>query len=236
MSLLGLPPEIIDGILSQIDRVEHLAAFAQVSKECARHAIPRHTQYRFIRTSSLSYNLWAHLASATSLARNVRHVYILNKQRSGYRDRSPTTLVPILDFDDSAPDAEAKYMLALCRSLNSMDLLTTFVWLTGPPPRYPSKDILWEYHLLNILTHNHTHLRHLYLGGAFARYTHNIRDDPDSTKYPVSTSSHLTSNMLLPSPRDGDSPTSPPSASTAQNGYPPITLPTSNTSYLATLI
>ena len=50
-----------------------------------------------------------------------------------------------LEFDNAAPDAKVKIMRALCRLLVPMHLLTTFVWLTGPPPHYLSKEIRWEY-------------------------------------------------------------------------------------------
>ena len=195
MALLRLPPEIIDSILAHIERVDHLTAFACASSECARHAT-RHIQYRFIQTATHNYPVWAHLALHSSLARNVRQVYLFNKPSTAGPDRCPTTLVAPLDFDDAAPDAEVKLMRALCRSLVPMHLLTTFVWLTGPSPRYPSKDIRWEYTLLDILRINHPSLRHLYLSGSFARYTCDIIHDPESIKYPVSMSPLLSYNPL----------------------------------------
>lgn len=193
MALLRLPPEIIDSILGQIDRVDHLAAFARASKECASHATPRHTQYRIIHSAAPNYPVWAHLAMHATLARNVRQVFLLNKLCP---DRCPTTLVAPLDFDEAAPDAEPKYMRALCRSLISMDLLTTFVWLTAPTSRYPFKDLRWEYLLFDILRRNHSHLRHLFLSGGFGASTHDIIHDPQSTKYPVTISPLLSFTML----------------------------------------
>lgn len=196
MALLRLPPEIIDTILAQIERVDHLAAFARASKECARHASPRHTQYRIIHSAGRNYHVWAHLAMHATLARNVRQVFLLNKPTTACPDRCPTTLVAPLDFDEAAPDAEAKYLRALCRSLISMDLLTTFVWLTAPTLRYPFKDIRWEYLLFDILHRNHPHLRHLFLSGGFASSTHDIIHDPESTKYPVTISLLLSFSLL----------------------------------------
>jgi hypothetical protein len=156
----------------------------------------RDTQYRIIHSAGRNYHVWAHLAMHATLARNVRQVFLPNKPSTACPDRCPTTLVAPLDFDEAAPDAEAKYMRALCRSLISMDLLTTFVWLTAPTLRYPFKDLRWEYLLFDILHRNHPHLRHLFLSGGFASSTHDIIHDPESTKYPVTISPLLSFSLL----------------------------------------
>ncbi|KAF8669585.1 hypothetical protein AX14_006024 [Amanita brunnescens Koide BX004] len=132
MALLRLPPEIIDSILAHIERVDHLTAFACASSECARHAT-RHIQYRFIQTATHNYPVWAHLALHSSLARNVRQVYLFNNPSTAGPDRCPTTLVAPLDFDDAAPDAEGLLRAILPRTSDGNTLsLTSFASIIPP--------------------------------------------------------------------------------------------------------
>ncbi|KAK2462256.1 hypothetical protein APHAL10511_005752 [Amanita phalloides] len=179
--LLALPPELIDAILAHIDRVAHLTAFALASKQCAHHVIPRHTQYRFVRTSSFSFHVWAHLALNTGLARNIREVQLYDKYENPGLDRWPNTSVQPGEFSETAVDAEARYMHNIRRALVSLDLLTTFVWSMT---YNPTKDFKWEFAVLDALVAKSATLRRLFLAGRFARYTLSITVDPDSVKYP----------------------------------------------------
>ncbi|KAF8621868.1 hypothetical protein AX15_007428 [Amanita polypyramis BW_CC] len=194
--LLSLPAEIIDQILAFIDLVPDLTAFALASRECARHVIPRHTEYRVIQTTWPRFHVWAHLVQQTNLSRNIREVHMYDRHGNAFLDRFPSSLLSPQDFDPAASDAEAKYMRTIYNSLTSMDLLTTFVWSTKTPPRYPTKDFRWELALLEILASRSATLRRIYLGVGFARYTPAIIDDPQSIKYAGWRITNLTTLCL----------------------------------------
>ncbi|KAM6496753.1 hypothetical protein JOM56_007226 [Amanita muscaria] len=194
-ALLALPPEIIDDILGYISRIGHLVSFALTSHDAARHVIPRHTEYRFLQTTYPRFPPWHHLAQHTNLARNIRNVYIFDRNGNPFLDKFPKSLVePVLPgyFDEKAYDAEAKYMHAILRSVASMDFLDTFVWSTKSPPRYPTADYRWEIAILDALTRKVSTITRLYLSGGFARYTPPFKDDPESIRYPGWRFTNLT--------------------------------------------
>ncbi|KAF8624032.1 hypothetical protein AX17_007238 [Amanita inopinata Kibby_2008] len=193
--LLALPPEILDQIFSYIDRLPDLTAFALASRQCARHVIPRHTEYRIVRANMLRSKLWHHLAERPNLTRNIREVHMYDKYGHVFPDRYPTTLVPpVVNVREETPDAEAKRMLAMCSALWSMDVLTTFIWTAEIVTRRPPKDPRWEVAILDVISRKAATLRHLLLKGEFA--TANIREDPQSLRYPVWRITNLTSLHL----------------------------------------
>ncbi|THU88073.1 hypothetical protein K435DRAFT_762148 [Dendrothele bispora CBS 962.96] len=132
--LLGLPLEILDEILSELDTHADLMAFAMCSHMCADLVLPKHAEYRVLRVRHRRSEMWAHLARRADLARNIREVYICQKDDQTATDRFPTTLVPslakmtqgqILQLHNGGED---RRVVNICTALGHMKRLTTFTW------------------------------------------------------------------------------------------------------------
>ncbi|ESK93173.1 hypothetical protein Moror_1109 [Moniliophthora roreri MCA 2997] len=130
--LLNLPLEILDVILSEIDLRSDLIALALASRTCAHLVIPRHNEYRIIRTRHRFAGVWAHLARRSDLARNVRRVNLCMKENRLASDCWPSTLVP--PSSSNPKDLEVARMTNICRALRHMNLLEEFT-LENPDDR-----------------------------------------------------------------------------------------------------
>ncbi|KAF9063952.1 hypothetical protein BDP27DRAFT_1231222 [Rhodocollybia butyracea] len=74
-TLLTLPLEILDTILSDLDTYSDLISLALVSKNIYHQVIPRHSEYRVLRIRHRFPGLWAHLAKRADLSRNLREIH-----------------------------------------------------------------------------------------------------------------------------------------------------------------
>ncbi|PFH53240.1 hypothetical protein AMATHDRAFT_187814, partial [Amanita thiersii Skay4041] len=170
-SLLTLPPEIIHHILSYIPLQHDLLSFALASRTCARHSIPTHTQYRFIRASITHHHIWLHLAQRTDLARNIRELHICHPTLHTPPSSLSLSLPPI-PLDDKALNLESTLMSVAISALVSMPLLTTFIWSSIDMYVNPTDYFQWEVSLLNALISRCHSLHRIRLLGNFARNAH----------------------------------------------------------------
>ena len=79
-TLVDLPTEILDAILSHVDSRKDLLNIGLVCKRLRDVVFPRHFDYRVIRCKLSSIRVWDHLISHKSLARNVRKLEILDER------------------------------------------------------------------------------------------------------------------------------------------------------------
>ncbi|KAF5359989.1 hypothetical protein D9758_007580 [Tetrapyrgos nigripes] len=134
--LLKLPLEILDEILSELDSHADLMALALCSHMCANLVLPKHAEYRVIRVRHRRPDMWAHLARRADLARNIREVYICQKEDQAATDHFPTTLLPAASKMTAvevlqshlANGREDRRVLNICTALGHMTKLTTFTW------------------------------------------------------------------------------------------------------------
>ncbi|KAF7309393.1 F-box domain-containing protein [Mycena indigotica] len=184
--LLRLPQELLDEILSELDHVD-LVAVALVSRACSALVIPRHTEYRVIRTRHLLPAMWAHLARRADLARNIREVHIAERSNRTTSDRIPRTLLLAEGKGNlSGKDlVEANRVRNICAALGHMQNLHTFTWSWEvSPPAAPTVEPGMENAVLNVLL-TKTPLRRLGLAGLFGLHAPTRMADPESLGYPL---------------------------------------------------
>ncbi len=187
-SLLHLPPEILDGILSLIDSHDHILAFALASHACAAFAIPRHTEYRILRIRHSRPELWAHLAQRTDLASLITHVHISDRNTCLQPDRIPRTLVdPLITRELNNPRVlEAVRIQNICKAVGNMKSLRSFVWeFNAKPPDKPTLLPEHEDAILRALRRKRT-LESFALIGPFGSHAPSLNLDAESQQYPVS--------------------------------------------------
>ncbi|KAF9266675.1 hypothetical protein L218DRAFT_828364, partial [Marasmius fiardii PR-910] len=90
---LFLPAEVLDQILSELDLRIDLLSLASANRTCFHLVIPRHSEYRVIRTRHRHAGMWAHLARRSDLTRNVRKVHFCPRDNRIIPDQYPSTLV-----------------------------------------------------------------------------------------------------------------------------------------------
>lgn len=195
-SLLQLPPEILDGILSLIDSHDHILAFALSSHGCAAFAIPRHTEYRILRIRHSRPDLWAHLAQRVDLASSITQVHISDRYTCLQPDRVPRTLVDPLVLQESTHpwDIEAARIRNICKAIENMKSLLSFVWeFNAKPPDKPTLLPEYEDAILRALRRKRT-LEYFALIGPFGYHVPSINLDTENQQYPVSVQCHIPSN------------------------------------------
>ncbi|KAJ7065435.1 hypothetical protein C8F01DRAFT_1125610 [Mycena amicta] len=187
--LLRLPQELLDEIVSELDHAD-LVAVALVSRACSALVIPRHTEYRVIRTRHLLPAMWAHLARRADLARNIREVHIAERSNRTTSDRIPRTLL-LVEHGGSKSNNNGKDLLEenrvrnLCTALGHMQKLHTFTWSWEvSPPAAPTVEPGMESAVLDVLAAKST-LRHLGLAGLFGMHAPGRVADPESFGYPL---------------------------------------------------
>nr|GAT46979.1 predicted protein [Mycena chlorophos] len=191
--LLRLPQELLDEILSELEHAD-LVAIALVSRACTALVVPRHTEYRVIRTRHLLPAMWAHLARRADLARNIREVHIAERSNRMASDRIPRTLL-------AQPDAtvtvdESLRVRNMCVALGHMDRLHTFTWSWEvKPPALPTVEPGMETAVMQALK-GKTALRHLGLAGLFGMHAPTRTADPESLGYPLWGFERLTRLVL----------------------------------------
>lgn len=181
-SLLRLPPEILDGILALIDNHEDILSFALANKKCSEFAIPRHTQYRILRIRHPYPQLWAHLAQRADLASLITHVHIADNNTLLFTERKPSTLVP--QSDGQNPLDETVRILNICKAINNMKSLRSFIWELHMRYRRPTLLPEHEDSILRTLRKRKT-LEYLALIGPFGSHAQSYSHDPESKLYPL---------------------------------------------------
>ncbi|KAL0570669.1 hypothetical protein V5O48_011293 [Marasmius crinis-equi] len=141
--LLSLPTEILDQILSELDLRSDLISLALANRACSHLVIPRHSEYRVIRTRHRLAAMWAHLARRSDLARNVRKVHCCSKDNQTAPDQHPITLVPSGRLGPQEELYQERARIAnICQALRHMRHLQEFIWESPEDP----------HHMLSILS------------------------------------------------------------------------------------
>ncbi|KAJ7173440.1 hypothetical protein C8R46DRAFT_1082808 [Mycena filopes] len=164
-ALLRLPQELMDDILADLEHAD-LVSLALVSRGGNALVIPRHTEYRILRTRHLLPAVWAHLARRADLARGIREVHITTRTDHSASDRVPRALVDRTDEK-----------------------------LAVEPAAPPTVTKGHEDRVLAALAAKPT-LRHLALSGMFGVYAPGLAYDPESRGYPLWGFQNLTSISL----------------------------------------
>ncbi|TFK66683.1 hypothetical protein BDN72DRAFT_961577 [Pluteus cervinus] len=132
-----LPIEVIEHILSWVDRRRDLINFARASRACKALVIPRHAEYRVLRITDNADCIptWEHLASRPDLASNFRVLHLLRAENAITWDgpRTPRTLLGPDSVPTKLPtvwssEVVDEFYKRLCDVVERMDKLHTFVW------------------------------------------------------------------------------------------------------------
>ncbi|KAJ7066780.1 hypothetical protein B0H15DRAFT_872452 [Mycena belliarum] len=192
---LRLPQELLDDIISDLEHRD-LVSLALVSRAAAAQVIPRHTEYRVVRTRHLLPAMWAHLARRADLTRNIREVHICERPNKTASDRVPSKLIDHYGEEKAAHIMEEKRIRNICAALGHMRRLHTFTWSWDVhPPSVPTIAPGHENAILEVLSRKKS-LRHFGLSGMFGVHAPGAGYDPDSTLYPLWKFSNLTSISL----------------------------------------
>ncbi|KAJ3878454.1 hypothetical protein F5051DRAFT_372795 [Lentinula edodes] len=130
MHLWKLPLEILDSILSDLDRHTDLIALALAAKELFRIVVPRHSEYRVLRIRHRFPRLWAHLARRADLSRNIREIHICQKNDQAIIEHYPAASVSsampegMLDPWNEEKERVHNFLVAM----GYMEQLKTFQW------------------------------------------------------------------------------------------------------------
>jgi hypothetical protein len=200
--VLRLPQELLDEILSDLEHRD-LVALALASRAACALVIPRHTEYRILRTRHLLPAMWAHLARRADLARNIREVHICDRANRGASERVPRTLVLAEEKKEKekgkiadAVEAETRRVRDVCKALGHMRRLHTFTWAWEvEPPARPTVQPGHENAILEVLARKKG-LRHLGLSGMFGVHAPGAAYDQESTVYPVCGGCWLEEKVL----------------------------------------
>lgn len=126
----SLPFEVLDLILSSIDDRKDLISVATTARALSSLIIPYHTEYRTVRISTGSPNVWRHLARRADLARNIRVLHMVEQSQClPLVDRTPHTLVPGFGVRQPSDDSEDERVINIARAVRNMSSLRRFVWL-----------------------------------------------------------------------------------------------------------
>ncbi|KAJ7863177.1 hypothetical protein B0H13DRAFT_2237154 [Mycena leptocephala] len=166
-----------------------IVSLALVSRASSALVIPRHTEYRVLRTRHLLPAMWAHLARRADLTRNIREVHICERLNKTASDRVPKTLIDRCVDEKITHVVEERRIRNICIALGHMRRLHTFTWSWEvDPPAIPTIETAHENAILEVLSRKKT-LRHIGLSGMSAY-------DPESSLYPLWRFSNLTSISL----------------------------------------
>ncbi|KAJ7147644.1 hypothetical protein C8R43DRAFT_926134 [Mycena crocata] len=192
---LRLPQELLDEIISDLEHRD-LVSLALVSRASSALVIPRHTEYRVVRTRHLLPAMWAHLARRADLTRNIREVHICERLNKTASDRVPRSLIDRCVDEKMGHIVEERRIQNICTALGHMRRLHTFTWSWEvDPPSVPTIEPAHENAILEVLSKKKT-LRHLGLSGVFGAHAAGLGYDPNSVLYPLWKFSNLTSLCL----------------------------------------
>ncbi|KAJ7114089.1 hypothetical protein C8R44DRAFT_710505 [Mycena epipterygia] len=192
---LRLPQELLDDIISDLEHRD-LVSLALASRASGALVIPRHTEYRVLRTRHLLPAMWAHLARRADLTRNIREVHICERLNKTTSDRVPKMLIDHCVDEKMVHMVEERRIRNICTALGHMRRLHTFTWSWDVnPPAVPTIEPAHENAILEALSRKKT-LAHLGLSGLFGARAPGAGYDPDSALYPLWRFSNLTSLSL----------------------------------------
>ena len=186
-AVFGLPDEILEEIVAELDQHKDLISFALASRSCAALVIPHHTEYRILRVRHPLPNMWAHLARRADLSRNIREVHICERHNYLSPDHYPITLID-KNIDNALVNAEESVRIRnICQALGHMHRLQVFSWswkdVQGQqwPTSHPDHE-----NAVLVAVSKLPALEKLNLSGKFALHALSSEYDTKSIKYPVS--------------------------------------------------
>ena len=186
-AVYGLPDEILEEIVAELDQHKDLISFALASRFCSTLVIPHHTEYRILRVRHPLPDMWAHLARRADLARNVRQVHICERSNYLSPDHYPITLID-KGIDKALSNAEESVRIRnICQALTHMHRLQVFTWSCKnlPGQQKPTSHANHENAVLSAVSQLPA-LQTLNLSGKFALHALSSHIDTSSTHYPVS--------------------------------------------------
>lgn len=186
-AVFGLPDEILEEIVAELDQHKDLISFALASRLCSTLVIPHHTEYRILRVRHTLPNMWAHLARRADLARNMRQVHICERHNYLTPDHYPNTLID-KNIDSALTNAEESVRIRnICQALSHMHRLQVFTWSCKdvPGPQRPTSHPNHENAILRVVSQLPA-LQKLNLSGKFALHALGSEIDTRSVTYPVS--------------------------------------------------
>ncbi|KAF9063949.1 hypothetical protein BDP27DRAFT_1334271 [Rhodocollybia butyracea] len=127
-TFLTLPLEILDTILTDVDAHCDLISLALVSKNIYHQVIPRHSEYRVLRTRHRFPGVWAHLAKRADLSRNLREIHILRKADRAQIEQYPLSLASSVFGKDVTLEEEDLRRWNILTVMGYLERLTVFVW------------------------------------------------------------------------------------------------------------
>jgi len=195
--VFGLPDEILEEIVAELDQHKDLISFALASRLCSTLVIPHHTEYRILRVRHPLPDMWAHLARRADLARNVRQVHICERSNYLSPDHYPTTLID-KSIDNALINAEESVRIRnICQALAHMHRLQVFNWSCKdlPGQQRPTSHPNHENAVLTAVSQLPA-LQTLNLSGKFALHALSSQIDTCSMTYPVWKVTNLTSLSL----------------------------------------
>ena len=205
-AVFGLPDEILEEIVAELDQHKDLISFALASRLCSTLVIPHHTEYRILRVRHPLPDMWAHLARRADLARNVREVHICERSNYLSPDHYPITLID-KSIDNALTNAEESVRIRnICQALTHMHRLQVFTWSCKdlPGQQRPTSHPNHENAVLTAVSQLPA-LQTLNLSGKFALHALSSHIDTSSMTYPVSLRPQLVTLIFTWYPRSGRS-------------------------------
>lgn len=140
--LLTQPIELLEEILSHVDRPKDLLSLALASRSLYTTIIPHHLDFRDIRCDPQRKGLWASLAQQPHLARSIRRlelIFEVEHQQEGMLVprawRAFPEYQPARHILATVPkDVDNDCLLALAGAIRYMPLLKRFCWSRGDNP------------------------------------------------------------------------------------------------------
>lgn len=190
-AIFHLPEEILDEIVSELDHLKDVVAFALVSRTCANAVVPHHTQYRVLRVRDPLPDMWAHLARRSDLSRNIRELHICQVHDYSMPDHYPTTLIDNTHDRGWNNPEESNRIRNICQAIRHMYRLRVFNWSWNNSSQQvrPTSHPLHENAILTAVSQLPS-LEALSLSGKFALHALDSVQDPRSLTYPVSSFSY----------------------------------------------
>lgn len=142
-----LPTETLDNIASLVYSRSDLQSLAHTCRRMYDVVIRRHFDYRVIKAKIGSKRVWHHLSIHSGLARNIRHLEILDESSSDAETRIPSSItITDADVEDrwDGADLLAQWEKAIVCAIAGMQGLESFAWSQSRARSFISLETLWS--------------------------------------------------------------------------------------------
>ena len=144
--LTRLPTETLDNIASLVYSKSDLRSLAYTCRRMHDIVIHRHLDYHTIKTRIGSKRVWHHLSIHPGLARNTRHLEILDESSSDAETRIPSSIT-ITDADVEniwdGSDLLVQWEKTIISAIAGMQGLESFVWSQSRARPFILLETLW---------------------------------------------------------------------------------------------